>query len=416
MNELDPVWKIAQKTQDPEIDDFTPKELIDELEYHFRNPESGRPLLIWGAPGIGKTSIVKSFGLENKDVPVIEVILSLMEPTDVVGLPGILPDEKIPDIKRSVNYLPKIWPIDNGDKEIVDENGKKTTVEGRGGIIFLDEINRAHPSVQAAMLKVIFDREIAGANYKIPSKWLIVAAANRQEDEPGGSIKPMSFALANRFAQVNLISDPSSWVEWARAKNLDEDVVSFVELMQEYFYMTPDSISTIDTTMGVTPRSWDYAAREYRERKNITGKIGLTKKEINKIFNKHLGKKISSIITDFIETTKVWPAERISKIFEDPKNPDLSLPVLESGNYDLRKSYAVMYMISKYKNGDIISKEEFINFIKYLTDINSGEISMSGLNLIKRVHPEIKNYLGDVNLEKYVTPFVSKYKSFMREI
>jgi len=416
MNELDPVWKIAQKTQDPEIDDFTPKELIEELEYHFRNPESGRPLLIWGAPGIGKTSIVKSFGLENKEVPVIEVILSLMEPTDVVGLPGILPDEKIPEVKRSVNYLPKIWPIDNGDKEIIDENGKKTKVEGKGGIIFLDEINRAHPSVQAAMLKVIFDREIAGANYKIPSKWLIVAAANRQEDEPGGSIKPMSFALANRFAQVNLISDPSSWVEWARNKNLDEDVVSFVELMQEYFYMTPDSISTIDTTMGVTPRSWDYAAREYRERKNIAGEIGLTKKEISKIFNKHLGKKISSIITDFIETTKVWPAERISKIFEDPKNPDLSLPVLESGNYDLRKSYAVMYMISKYKNGDIISKEEFINLIKYLTDLNSGEISMSGLNLIKKVHPEVKNYLGDVTLEKYVTPFVSKYKSFMREI
>jgi hypothetical protein len=416
MNELDPVWKIAQKTQDPEIEDFTPKELIDELEYHFRNPESGRPLLIWGAPGIGKTSIVKSFGLENKEVPVIEVILSLMEPTDVVGLPGILPDEKNPGIKRSVNYLPKIWPIDNGDKEVIDENGKKILVEGDGGIIFLDEINRAHPSVQAAMLKVIFDREIAGANYKIPSKWLIVAAANRQEDEPGGSIKPMSFALANRFAQVNLISDPSSWVEWARNKNLDEDVVSFVELMQEYFYMTPDSISTIDTTMGVTPRSWDYAAREYRERKNIAGEIGLTKKEISKIFNKHLGKKISSIITDFIETTKVWPAERISKIFEDPKNPDLSLPVLESGNYDLRKSYAVMYMISKYKNGDIISKEEFINLIKYLTDLNSGEISMSGLNLIKKVHPEVKNYLGDVTLEKYVTPFVSKYKSFMRDI
>lgn len=416
MNELDPVWKIAQKTQDPEIDDFTPKELIDELEYHFRNPESGRPLLIWGAPGIGKTSIVKSFGLENKEVPVIEVILSLMEPTDVVGLPGILPDEKNPEVKRSVNYLPKIWPIDNGDKEIIDENGKRISVEGKGGIIFLDEINRAHPSVQAAMLKVIFDREIAGANYKIPSKWLIVAAANRQEDEPGGSIKPMSFALANRFAQVNLISDPSSWVEWARNKNLDEDVVSFVELMQEYFYMTPDSISTIDTTMGITPRSWDYAAREYQERKNIAGEIELTKKEISKIFNKHLGKKISSIITDFIETTRVWPAERISKIFKDPKNPDLSLPVLESGNYDLRKSYAVMYMISKYKNGDIISEEEFINLIKYLTDLNSGEISMSGLNLIKKVHPEVKNYLGDVTLEKYVTPFVSKYKSFMRDI
>ena len=416
MNELDPVWKIAQKTQDPEIDDFTTKELIDELEYHFRNPESGRPLLIWGAPGIGKTSIVKSFGLENKEVPVIEVILSLMEPTDVVGLPGILPDEKNPGVKRSVNYLPKIWPIDNGDTEIIGENGKKTIVEGKGGIIFLDEINRAHPSVQAAMLKVIFDREIAGANYKIPDKWLIVAAANRQEDEPGGSIKPMSFALANRFAQINLISDPSSWVEWARNRNLDDDVVSFVELMQEYFYITPESISTLDTTMGVTPRSWDYAAREYAERKNILKDRILSEREINKIFNKHVGKKVSSIITDFIETTKVWPVERISRIFSDPKNSDLSLPVLDSGNYDLRKSYAVMYMTSKYKNGNVISKEEFINFVEYLINLDSGEIAMSGLNLIKRTHPEVSDYLSDVTMEKHVTPFVSKYRNFMRDV
>ena len=399
MNELDPVWKIAQKTQDPEIDDFTPSELILELEYHLRNPESGRPLLIWGAPGIGKTSIIKSFGLENKGIPVIEIILSLMEPTDVAGLPGIEQDEKDNKIKRSINYLPKVWPTDN-----------KT-----GGIIFLDEINRAHPSVQAAMLKVIFDREIAGANYKIPSKWLIVAAANRQEDEPGGSIKPMSFALANRFAQINLISDPSNWVEWARNKDLDEDVVSFVELMQEYFYISPESISTIDTTMGVTPRSWDYAAREYAERKRISGEKGLSEKETRKIFNKHVGKKVSSIITDFIETAKIWPIERISKIFNDPKNLDLSLPVLNFGNYDLRKSYAVMYMTSKYKNGSTISKEEFINFIEYLISINSGEISMSGLNLLKRTHPEIKDYLGDVSMEKYVTPFVSRYKDFMRD-
>lgn len=399
MNETDPIWKIAQKTQDPEIDDFSPNELILELEYHLRNPEFGRPLLIWGAPGIGKTSIVKSFGLEDKGIPVIEIILSLMEPTDVVGLPGIEQDTKNIGIKRSINYLPKIWPTDNDT----------------GGIIFLDEINRAHPSVQAAMLKVIFDREIAGANYKIPDKWLIVAAANRQEDEPGGSIKPMSFALANRFAQINLISDPSGWIAWARDKKLEEDVVSFVELMQEYFYITPESISSIDTTMGVTPRSWDYAAREYGERKKFAGEKGLNEREINKIFNKHVGKKISSIITDFIETTKIWPIERISKIFENPKDSNISLPVLDSGNYDLRKSYAVMYMTSKYKNGNELSEDEFANFIEYLINLNSGEIAMSGLNLLKRTHPEIKKYLCDVSMEKCVTPFISKYRDFMKE-
>ncbi len=405
MNESDPAWKVAQKTQDPEIDDVTAPELKKELAYHFKNPEAGRPLLIWGAPGIGKTSIVKSFGLEDMNVPVIEVILSLMEPTDVAGLPGSEADKKYGDVKRSVNYLPMIWPLDNGPDD-------------RGGIIFLDEINRAHPSVQAAMLKVVLDREIAGANYKIPSKWLILAAANRPEDEPGGLIRPMSFALANRFAQVNLITDPSSWTDWARKKGLSDDVVSFVDLMQEYFYMMPGSLSNYDTTMGVTPRAWDYAAREYQDRKEEAEAAGtqLSELEISKIFNKHLGKKVSSVVTDFIETTKVWPVNRIAKIFTDPTDPSIQLPMSSSGRYDLRKSYAVMYMVSKYKSGQQLTKDEFVNLLTYLTNLDSGEIAMSGLNMIKKSHPEVKNYLGDVSLEKYVTPFVNKYKGFMKEI
>jgi hypothetical protein len=401
----DPAWKIAQKTQDPEIDDVEAPELKRELAYHFSKPETGRPLLIWGAPGIGKTSIVKDFGLSDKGVPVIEVILSLMEPTDVAGLPGTKADERNPDVKRSVNYLPMIWPLDNGP-------------EDKGGIIFLDEINRAHPSVQAAMLKVVLDREIAGAGYKIPSKWLILAAANRPEDEPGAMIRPMSFALANRFAQVNLISDPESWTSWARTKDLSDDVVTFVELMQDYFYMMPGALSTYDTTMGVTPRAWDYAAREYQDRKDAATAEGreLTQEETAKIFNKHLGKKVSSVITDFLETIKVWPANRIAMIYTDPTNPQVELPTNSQGVPDLKKAYAVMYMVSKYKPNQQLTKEEFSNLITYLTKLSSGEIAMSGLNLTKRTHPEIKNYLGDTSLEKYVTPFVSKYKAYMKEI
>jgi hypothetical protein len=169
--------------------------------------------------------------------------------------------------------------------------------------------------------------------------------------------------------------------------------------------------------MGVTPRAWDYAAREYQERKEEAEAAGtqLSEIEINKIFNKHLGKKVSSVVTDFIETTKVWPINRITKIFTDPNDPSIQLPMSSSGKYDLRKSYAVMYMVSKYKSGQQLTKDEFVNLITYLTNLDSGEIAMSGLNMIKKTHPEIKNYLGDVSLEKYVTPFVNKYKSYMKE-
>ena len=75
-----------------------------------------------------------------------------------------------------------------------------------------------------------------------------------------------------------------------------------------------------------------------------------------------------------------------------------------------------MYMTSKYKNGNVISKEEFINFVEYLINLDSGEIAMSGLNLIKRTHPEVSDYLSDVTMEKHVTPFVSKYRNFMRDV
>jgi len=371
VQESEPSWKIAQKTQDPQITDVDATQLTEELSYHFENPETGRPLLIWGAPGIGKTSVVKSFGTKTMGVPVIEVILSLMEPTDVAGLPGTEADKKYGEVKRSVNFLPMIWPLDNGDIEIRKEDGTVEKIPGKGGIIFLDEINRAHPAVQAAMLKVVLDREIASANYK-------------------------------------------------KEADLSDEVIAFIELMQDYYYVLPSGLvgQDLETTMGVTPRAWEYAAREYKERRDKEKAKGgdISREMTELIFNKHVGKKVSSIITDFLETMKIWPYEKISKIFTDPTDPTLELPNNASGKYDLRKAYAVMYLASKYKSGETLSKDEFSNFIQYLTNLDSGEIAMSALNMTKRNHPEFKNYLGDTSLEQYVTPFVTKYRAFMKEI
>ena len=402
-----PTWKQAQKTLDPEIIDVDGPTLEKDLAFAFEDPESNRPLLIWGAPGIGKTSVVKKFGLKDMKVPVIEVILSLMEPTDIAGLPGVENDTVNARVKRSVNYLPMIWPLDNGP-------------EDKGGIIFLDEINRAHPSVQAAMLKVVLDREIAAANYKVPSKWLILAAANRPEDEPGSMIKPISFALADRFAQVNFISDPVTWAKWARSKDLSDDVVSFVELMQEHFYKLPHMIvgDELSTTQGVTPRSWDYAAGEYEKKKKKAEALGkqLTDEEIQHIFSKHVGNSTAGIVLDYIRTIKVWPSDKIAKIYNDPADASLELPTKSGGKIDRTKGWAIMYVISKYKTGQTLDKREFVNLMKYLNRINDGEMAIAEINLLKRTHPEIKNYFADPSIVNDITPVLNKYKGMLKEI
>jgi len=45
-----------------------------------------RPVFIWGPPGIGKSDIVHQIG-EALDAHVIDVRLSLWEPTDIKGIP-----------------------------------------------------------------------------------------------------------------------------------------------------------------------------------------------------------------------------------------------------------------------------------------------------------------------------------------
>ena len=53
------------------------------LRHAFRKR---RPIFIWGPPGIGKSDIVKQIG-DEQDREVVDVRLSLWEPTDIKGIP-----------------------------------------------------------------------------------------------------------------------------------------------------------------------------------------------------------------------------------------------------------------------------------------------------------------------------------------
>ena len=45
-----------------------------------------RPIFLWGGPGIGKSEIIHQIG-DNMDAHVIDIRLSLWEPTDIKGIP-----------------------------------------------------------------------------------------------------------------------------------------------------------------------------------------------------------------------------------------------------------------------------------------------------------------------------------------
>ena len=152
-----------------------------------------RPVMVWGAPGIGKSDIVKQIGNDAKR-EVIDIRLPLWEPTDIKGIPFF--NSK----SNTMEWAPPAeLPSDPKSK----------------AILFLDELNSAPPSVQAAAYQLILNRRVG--TYKLPEGVSIVAAGNRETDK--GVTYRMPAPLANRFVHLEMRVDFEDWSMWATEKS-----------------------------------------------------------------------------------------------------------------------------------------------------------------------------------------------------
>jgi hypothetical protein len=84
-------------------------------------------------------------------------------------------------------------------------------MRGRGGILFLDEMNSAPPQTQAALYQLVLDRKVG--DYILPDGWHIVAAGNRTNDR--GVVHRMPDPLVDRMFHVTYETDLEDWCRWA---------------------------------------------------------------------------------------------------------------------------------------------------------------------------------------------------------
>lgn len=185
------------------------------------------PVFLWGAPGIGKSSIVKQIA-QSREIGFIDLRLALMDPTDLKGIP-FYDKESHTALWAPPAFLPK---------------------EGEG-ILFLDELNSAAPSVQASAYQLILDRKVG--EYELPDGWAIVAAGNREGDR--GVTYRMPSPLANRFVHFEMDVDVDDWRLWAYKNGVDDRVISYISYKNEHLF-TFDAKSDIKSF--ATPRSWEY--------------------------------------------------------------------------------------------------------------------------------------------------------------
>ncbi len=181
-----------------------------------------RPVFIWGAPGIGKSSIVESFA-ESLGLQCVSLLGSQLAPEDIIGVPQIIDG-------KSVFCPPRM---------IAREEPY---------CLFLDELNACSQEVQKAFYSLIHDRRIG--EYFLPEGSIIVGAGNRAQDN--AIVRPMSSALINRMFHVELIASHRDWLQWAGQNGIHPYIIEYIGLRPDHLWKQPPKTEEPFST----PRSW----------------------------------------------------------------------------------------------------------------------------------------------------------------
>lgn len=201
---------------------FPIKVTQSELKDILLNVAIKRPVFIWGAPGIGKSSIVEDFAC-SLGLECVSLLGSQLAPEDIIGVPQIRDG-------KSVFCPPKIIARDEPY------------------CLFLDELNACSQDVQKAFYSLIQERRIG--EYRLPEDSIVIGAGNRAQDS--AIVKPMSSALINRMFHVELRASVREWLNWAGENAIHPYILEYIGLRPDHLWDQPPKTEEVFST----PRSW----------------------------------------------------------------------------------------------------------------------------------------------------------------
>jgi hypothetical protein len=239
--------------------------LLETMTETF-DPLTGRydSVMLWGAPGIGKSDVVHQLGAKKKR-KVIEFHAALRETVDLRGIP-------VPDLETGKTR----W--------LVPEELPNAERDGDEGYLFVDEINQASPQMQGVLGGLVLYGAIG--DYRLPKGWRVVGAGNRVSDRAAAQRMPTH--MRNRFAHLFVLPDVNAWASWAAANDVAPEMVAFIRLRRELIHRMPRG----DENAFPTPRSLTKAAK-YVKVADVAVR--------QRLFAAHIGADVAGELNGFIE-------------------------------------------------------------------------------------------------------------------
>jgi len=209
----------------------------DEFNSYLLPSRAQRPIIIMGAPGLGKTDIVFQI---SKEMGIGLVSYSMTHHTrqSVLGLPTIVEKEfgKMSEYTMS-EIIAEVY-------ETINRTGLKN------GILFLDEINCVSETLVPMMLQFLQFKKIG--QHELPTGWIIICAGNPTEFNKNA--RDFDIVTWDRIKRIDVEPDYPVWKDYMIQKAAHGAILSYLDIKKESFYHYE---MTVDGNKFVTTRSWD---------------------------------------------------------------------------------------------------------------------------------------------------------------
>lgn len=392
------------------------------IKMRLKNPEMSVPLLIWGAPGVGKTAIVSAVAKEvYGKTSIITKNLSSVNADDF-QMPMFIKNSDgdvigVEDVPKT--WLPMYKVTGNPENDAIADNianGGDDKDEGKGGVIFFDELSRTKGSVQNVALTLIQDRMLG--DFKLGSKWVIISASNRAIDDPTMDIN-LSRALKNRFSQVNFVPEVANWLQWAEKQAyMNKDVLNFIKFNQSYWYLcNPDDD---EENVFATPRSWENCCKTLAMMANASKDDGYNLDDIPSEYIRFalestVSPKVATEFMTYYDLTKTIDVDALMNVFDKPEKA----PSLKKGRDGKTiRTDIKYYMVNKALSSldqnpkNFPSVEAMDNFAKWLVTGGDESLGAGALAILYKMYPGFAYKLGNPQC-KEAFPDWDKYASMV---
>jgi len=134
--------------------------------------------------------------------------------------------------------------------------------EGRDGIVwFLDESNRAHPTVIQTLFQIITDRRCG--EHDLPPETCIILAGNLGDEDNTTITDFDDSALDGRLVIVQLKPTAADWIRWAAREGVHPSVIRYITIYPEKLWD--------ERNINPNPRGWHQVSQAIRVSYGLEG-------------------------------------------------------------------------------------------------------------------------------------------------